>query len=139
MKGRYVFDVEGVSALNKLIFDKAVALGCKDETDDSDRTRPTIFVNLDKAVVSASELDIEARDVQYGLNGFERLSITEFLRMEKPVPKVALGLVITDDLDNPEMGEPRMVTEADLKEFDFEITRDHVMAAAEQACRALGV
>lgn len=136
MKGKYVIDVMGLPAFSKLVCQKASELGCEGIVDHD---MPTVFANLEKGVLNTKPDNVDDFECRYGLQGYERIALQDFMRLERPTPKVALGLVITDDLDNPDMESPRMVTEADLKEFNFNITRDHVMAAAEQACQALGV
>lgn len=142
MKGKYVFDVKNVPTINVLVRKKARELGVQHpELDEASTPRDEclLFIDLDNGTLKASELSWGDYERKYGFGQFERgLSVIDFLRLEKPVPQVALALVITDDLSKID-GTPRLVTKEDMAEFDFAVTRDHVMEAAETACSALGV
>jgi len=143
MKGQYVFDVKNLPEIAALVVAKAINdFGCEDKTKTIMDETSLVFVDLDSRTIKSASAEYSEYKANYGFGGYSpELSVVQFLRLERPVPQVALALVITDDLSEAAKSEqaPRMVTAEDMAKFNFAVTRDHVMEAAEQACSALGV
>lgn len=150
MKGKYVFDVRGLPDFQALIMGKAVELGCE-MADAGDRPEgledQIVFVNLgEKKYTVYGNVSFEDYERRYGFAEYEQISVQEFLRLEKPPVKVALSLFVTEAPDWEEAlkqfggtTEARVAGINDIHQYAGQITRDDVMKAAEQACRALGV
>ena len=147
MKGKHVFDVHSLPNLSQMVAEKAHELGCKDmlsspsETEeDNPFSYGLLFVDLENKTIKSSNMTLSEYRNNYGLGdyGSDTMSVVEFLRLEPPPMKVALCLVITDDLGN--VSEvPTLVTRDDLAKVDYRITAEHVDEAARQAKMALGI
>ena len=138
MKGKYVIDVEGLPKLNEMVQIKAEDFGCVDKIESGVFDAATLFVNFDKGTFSGHDLNAEDYATRYGLADYEKIGFQDFMRLEPPPMKVALCLVITDDLGN--VSEvPRLVTADDLSKVNYKITSSDIDEAARQAKMALGL
>jgi hypothetical protein len=142
MKGTYIFDVSNLPEIDVMVRAKVLNdMGFEDSLHAHDTPSKVLFVDFNERTLKHS---IDSGWDSYATDEAcynTTMSVVQLLQLEYelPVPQVALALVITDDLDKANEVPPRMITAADLNNFKFKVTRDNVMEAAEQACRALGV
>jgi len=138
---KFVFDVENLPEVNLMVQGKAVdVFGCKDKIEKGVVDHALLFVDLDNHVLKASTKSFADYEREYGFGAYStEMSVVQFLQLDPPPLKVALALVITDDLDRATEEAPRLVTAEELAKVDYNITRDDVMNAANVACQAMGV